>query len=357
MVTARTAFPLALALLSVVAAAPAPAHACTTFGFAKQRVMGKSYDWNTAAGLLMINPRGQSKSGAARSNSARWTSRYGSVTFNQYGRGFPNGGVNERGLAVEVMWLSSARYGAAKAGQKSVNELSFIQYLLDGAASVKAAIALARRVHVERTYARVHYMACDASGACATLEHVDGKLVVHSGASLPYAALTNNTYARSLHHFQHDKGRPLGGSSLARFVRAANRVTRARTHAAGSSARAVARAFAALDDVRNGSYSKWQIVYQLAGHPRVTYRPAGAAKALFSVDLGKLDFRCGADTPVIDLTGRVAGRAGRWIHGAAALNAKLVRRTLGKLGLPAPIIAQVAAYPRTLRCAKAARAR
>jgi choloylglycine hydrolase len=26
-----------------------------------------------------------------------WTSRYGSITFNQYGREFPSGGINEKG--------------------------------------------------------------------------------------------------------------------------------------------------------------------------------------------------------------------------------------------------------------------
>ncbi|MCA9669444.1 MAG: linear amide C-N hydrolase [Myxococcales bacterium] len=340
-------------VLLVALAAPSPAHACTTFGFRAQRVMGKSYDWHTAAGLLMVNPRGQSKSGAARASSARWTARYGSVTFNQYGRGFPNGGVNERGLAVEVMWLSSARFGAAAPGQRSVNELSFIQYLLDNAKDVTEAIAYARRVHVARTYARVHYMACDKGGACATFEHVAGRLVVHHShkkKSLPYAALTNHTYDRSLRYYKRAKANDSGMGSLARFARAAEHVQRAKALPARG---AVERAFATLDSVRNGSYSKWQIVYQLAGaKPRVSFRAAGARKRLFTVDLAKVDFRCGGESSVIDLTGSVSGKAGRWLSGANALNGKLVRATLGKLGLPAAIVAQVAAYPRTLRCAK-----
>ena len=41
---------------------------------------------------------------------ATWTAQYGSITFNQYGRELPTGGINEAGLVVESMALSEARY-------------------------------------------------------------------------------------------------------------------------------------------------------------------------------------------------------------------------------------------------------
>jgi penicillin V acylase-like amidase (Ntn superfamily) len=31
------------------------------------------------------------------------------VTFNQYGRNFPSGGMNEAGLVIELMWLEGSR--------------------------------------------------------------------------------------------------------------------------------------------------------------------------------------------------------------------------------------------------------
>ena len=39
-----------------------------------------------------------------------WTSKFGNVTFNQYGKEFPTGGMNENGLVIELMWLNEARY-------------------------------------------------------------------------------------------------------------------------------------------------------------------------------------------------------------------------------------------------------
>src|SRR5262249_57775137 len=44
----------------------------------------------------------------------------------------------------------------------------------------------------------IHYLVADASGDVATLEYLDGKLVVHRGATLPVRALTNSTYADSV---------------------------------------------------------------------------------------------------------------------------------------------------------------
>jgi len=69
----------------------------------KGRVLfGRNYDWNFGDGLIFVNKRGVAKtsSGSESPNPAKWISRYGSVTFNQYGRENPTGGMNEAGLVV-----------------------------------------------------------------------------------------------------------------------------------------------------------------------------------------------------------------------------------------------------------------
>ena len=82
----------------------APAWTCSTFlcGEGDSLYFGKNYDWNVEDGLLMVNKRGLQKSAAVRQHAASWTSKFGSVTFNQYGREWPSGGMNEAGLVVEV---------------------------------------------------------------------------------------------------------------------------------------------------------------------------------------------------------------------------------------------------------------
>ncbi len=41
-----------------------------------------------------------------------WTAVYGSISFNQYGKEFPTGGMNEKGLVVELMWLDETKFPA-----------------------------------------------------------------------------------------------------------------------------------------------------------------------------------------------------------------------------------------------------
>src|SRR5439155_16235802 len=131
---------------------------------------------------------------------ARWRSKYGSVTFNQFGRDHPMGGMNEQGLVVEVMWLRGTDYGKDGDPRPAVNELQFIQHLLDTAADVKEALAAAEKLRIARAHAEVHFLACDKGGACASLEYLGGALVTHAGAALPVPVLTNDTYARSVKH-------------------------------------------------------------------------------------------------------------------------------------------------------------
>ena len=116
------AVPTLLALLLALALA-APAPACTTFCLRDggRIVFGKNYDWSVGDGLLIVNKRGVARRADAAGDPrpASWVSRYGSVTFNQYGRDFPSGGMNERGLTIELMWLDGSRYPTRTAGRRS----------------------------------------------------------------------------------------------------------------------------------------------------------------------------------------------------------------------------------------------
>jgi len=74
--------------------------ACTTFCLKNKGevLFGKNYDWMIGHGMIFVNKRGVSKMSAAEKNPARWNSKYGSITFNQYGREAPSG-RHERGRA------------------------------------------------------------------------------------------------------------------------------------------------------------------------------------------------------------------------------------------------------------------
>src|SRR5438309_5840940 len=67
--------------------------ACTTFCLVgKGEVLfGRNYDWTIGDALLLVNKRGVAKTATIidSDNGAKWVSKYGSVTFNQYGRENP----------------------------------------------------------------------------------------------------------------------------------------------------------------------------------------------------------------------------------------------------------------------------
>lgn len=100
--------------------------ACSTFCLraGPHIVLGKNFDWYTGEGFLSINARHAKKTALVLSpeRPVQWTAAYGSVTFNQIGREFPFGGMNEVGLVVELLWLSETRYPPPDT-RPSLNEL------------------------------------------------------------------------------------------------------------------------------------------------------------------------------------------------------------------------------------------
>src|SRR6187399_2207527 len=119
------------------------ANPCTTFFLQHngQMVFGRNYDWVADAGIVCTNQRGLAKTSVKNpdGNTISWVSLYGSITFNQYGKEFPTGGMNEKGLVVELMWLDGTHY-PQKDQRPSVDVLQWIQYQLDNSGSVEEVI-------------------------------------------------------------------------------------------------------------------------------------------------------------------------------------------------------------------------
>ena len=330
--------------LMVSAALPRPAQACTTFMLSRGGVpvVGKSYDWYMGQGLVIVNKRGVAKQSLPvkpDDHPARWVSRHASVTFNQYGREFPAGGMNDAGLVVEVMWLDSSEYERAD-GRPVLNELQWIQYQLDSFATVAEMMAAAPALRVSPVYARVHYLACDRSGACAAFEHIGGKQVVTPGAR----ALTNHTYAESVAWAAKQGPPPSGAGSLPRFARAARQAE------AAPSGDPVTAAFTLLDGVR-WSESQWNIVYDPV-HLRVSFRTR-VSRAIKTLDLSKLDASCAKPPVLVDIDADAGGDvAGRLRPYDTSANRSLIERSVRRIRgqLPPGAVDMMVAYPAALAC-------
>lgn len=290
------------ALLSFTASA---ALACSTIvlGLPDRPLVAYSFDFDaTGAGFMIVNPKDATRRSIMEDTPAQWPVRHASVTFNQIGPGMPAAGMNTAGLVVTLMWNAKAAYGG-NAGAPAVNELEFIQRLLDTAGSVDEALASLDDMRIVGTVP-IHYLLADRSGGIAAITPGKSGLQVHTGKAMPHPALTNTSYAALLEEigafegFGGDRAIHTGDGtkdpgSLDRFAVAA-----LATRHAGPMPTA-ATAFGVLHDVAN-SETRWQIVFDPSAQ-RIAFRMAGKA-GVHHVDLADLDSRC-TDRPLsVDLS-------------------------------------------------------
>lgn len=288
-----------LTIVSCGLLASTMAFPCTTFVLqSKGRIyFGRNLDWDWENGLVIVNQRNVKKTAlvAPGHAPAKWTSKYGNVTFNQFGREKPFGGMNEAGLVVEQMTLFESKYPAPDS-RPEIDMLQWIQYQLDTSSNVAQVIATDEKIRLEQppVPVRIHYLVCDARGDCATIEFLDGKMVCHRGQELPYHVLANDNYEKSVayarsHPVPAGSSKPLeDAQSLSRFTYAAARVARFQP---GTPSQDLKYAFETLEQVRQGRGTVWQIVYDVSGR-QVHYRTRSNSQQR-TLEMKGLDFsRC-----------------------------------------------------------------
>jgi len=333
-----------------------PALACTTFCLKNKNevLFGKNYDWRIGDGLILVNKRGVDKEGADDTDAAKWVSKYGSVTFNQYGRENPSGGINEAGLVIELMWLDETQYPKVDARQ-AVDVLEWIQYNLDSYATVDEVVKNADKLRIVSDV-KLHYLVNDKAGNTATIEYLDGKLVAHSGASLPIPTLTNDTYDNSLSYLKKtDVKQAQGVGSLERFARAADR-TKAFDKKPLSEKEAVDYAFETLSNVAQPNYTQWSIVYdQKRG--KIYFRTLQSPQ-IRMIDTRMFEYACGSTVKLLDVNSKLGGDVTpQFVDYARAANRDLIERSFNGTeflkSLPGLVRNALAAYPEDFKCVAA----
>ncbi len=341
------------ALLLVFSAVDPGVPACTTFSLRTDEkvVFGRNYDFEIGDGLVLANRRGTERQGH-EDPGARWTARFGSLTFNQFGRDFPMGGMNEAGLVVELMWLDGTRYPAPD-GRPALGVLEWIQFQLDTARTVEDVLASDARVRIHGS-TPLHYLVSDAAGAAATIEFLGGRLVAHTGDRLPVVALTNDTYDDCLRYLRsrspEQQGSPaFAAGSLERFATAATLLA-AGAPATGSP---VDRAFAVLSRVAQRSSTRWSIVYDQTG--RTVHFRTDRNEARRTIRLDALDLSCASPVRMLDVHSGVSGDVSTRLEPyTPEANRDLVRRSYRGTSFlrdtPDAALDTVARHPDTSRC-------
>jgi penicillin V acylase-like amidase (Ntn superfamily) len=273
--------------------------ACSTFLLSKDGhyVFGRNYDWVSGNGMLVVNARGVQKTSLVGidEKTVSWTSKYGSISFNQFGKEFPHGGMNEKGLVIELMWLDGTGY-PAKDNRGALSELQWIQYQLDNCATVTDVIASDKTVRIENNNATpLHFLVADGSGKAATIEFINGKLVAHTGKELNQPVLTNTKYTDAVKQVAQNKSGGFEDNSVERFATACNLVKH--FSETKSDYNIVDYAFDILSEVAQGDYTKWKIVYDIS-KKEIYFTTGGNRKQL---SLSAFDFNCKTTSLYLDV--------------------------------------------------------
>jgi len=282
---------------------------CTSFcldnnGFA---VFGANYDNSKSRydGLVFVNKRNVSKSFHKTQSSGdhvAWTSKYGSVTFNFIASQTSWAGMNEVGLIIYSMRLQKGSKAPQPDKRPWILIHYWLQYMLDNFSTVEEILATDSTMRVASSGRIPHYLVSDRYGNCATVEFIDGKMVTHSGKSLPVKVLANTDYECSLREWndfvkQKKDGSPvlpMNGSSRGRFIGAA------KAGIAFKPTDSKTAVMSAFDILKRISYqTNWSIVFDAKN--LLVYFKTIVNPEIRMIDFHKLDFSCNTPVKLIDI--------------------------------------------------------
>ena len=302
------------------------AYSCTTV-FSNtnniSKVVARSTDlYISDEPLLRVQPRGANRSGEAGENSLAWKSKYGNVVVTAFHTNVVSDGINEKGLAAHILYLSESQYPTPTTSSKQISNLMWAQYVLDNFATVQEALDGTKDLQIIATKVKdrtwpIHLTVEDASGDSAIIEFVAGKLKVYHGKQ--YKVMTNepayNVQLTNLKRYQGFGGKlslPGDPDPLSRFVRASaflktltppdNQLQ----SIAGvlSVMRSAMVPFGAVDVSGNKTEDAWQTRWVTVADltNKVYYFNSTSTPNIVWIDLNKLDFTEQAKILMIDPT-------------------------------------------------------
>ncbi len=181
--------------------------------------------------MIIAEPRGMERSGETGKNALKWTSNYGNVVITAFHTNTVSDGINEKGLAVHLLYLTNTQYPIADKNKPSISNALWAQYILDNFSTVSDALKGTKNLPIIATEVHgttwpIHLAMEDATGDSAIIEFIQGKMQVHHGSN--YQIMTNepayNVQLANLKRYKGFGGKlPLPGDPdpLSRFVRVA----------------------------------------------------------------------------------------------------------------------------------------
>jgi len=300
------------------------AYPCTTVCLENndKKIVGTNFDFVEGSGFIFINKRGISKTALPapeqKTKPLKWTSQFGSATFNWWGREFPYTGINEEGLVISSLGLRLSNYPKINSSP-SIFSAQLVQYLIDNFKTVKEVIHALPELSVIPplgSLGKLHYFICDKSGGCAVIEYLNGEIICYTQKDLPVKVLTNTAYAKSLECLRSGNiPVPDHIASIDRFVRTAKALQEQTSEKKDLT---VERAFNTLDlthmgeitevegeKIRSYLATEWSIVYDI-DNLKVYYKTFNN-KNIRSFNISSFDFSCNTQVKFLDIRQDTSG--------------------------------------------------
>jgi choloylglycine hydrolase len=343
------------ALIILLAFISTSASPCTIFSLYpsnNQHWIGRTFDWTYGHGLIFTNKRNVTKQGLRllpTDVSGSWTSKYGSVTFNQFGQEFPVGGMNEAGVVIDSLELKSSIFPESDS-RNSLNELQFVQYILDNFSTIDSIMLELKNIRLSPVGAKLHYFVCDIK-KCMTIEFINGQLITHQVPNLPISSLANNTYEEHLIYSQDFI--TFGGTkpvvmdskeSQDRFVRSSYNAKFISQYEDPTQA-----IFNFLADVGTKN-NRWQIIYN-QDEKTITFRTTAKISLQRKIDLTKFDFNCQQVNQYFDLDSESEGPINSEFKiYDPEISYSIIKKSVEMQKLPLPLADRLAHYPSETYC-------
>lgn len=334
---------------------------CTTFFLsdANTKIFGRNYDFQIGKGLLMVNKKNTSKESPKdkSNNSLKWISQYGSVTFNQFGKEYPMGGMNEAGLVVELMWMDGTEYPEPDS-RPALNTLLWIQYQLDNFSTVQNVIDSDSKVRISKSSVPIHYLVADRNGNSAVIEFIGGKMVFRTESDMPFKVLANDFYSDGLEYLSKHKG--FGGTkeienspaSLNRFAATCKLI---KEFDFDGSVKPIDYSFNVLEKVSQPGHTQWSIVYDLH-NLKVSFRTKESEK-IKNLNFQNLDFSCSSPVKTFDVNSDNIGNVSQILADySQSDNYDLIKYSFNNVdflkGTAEETIKSLSAYSESFQCVK-----
>jgi penicillin V acylase-like amidase (Ntn superfamily) len=306
----RTLAAAVLCCLLLTCPLEGPSRACTSFVMDTPGgpIFGANLDlFIPGDGLVLLNRRGiakESVQSGTTGETAKWTSEYGSVTFNLAGRELVWGGMNEAGLVMSSMELRAGERPQPDE-RPAILDGNWGQYLLDTCSSIEEVIQTDSIVRVEDSNIPSHYLVSDADGNCVAVEYLDGEFVYYAGDDLPVKAMSNMRYDRALYAYERGGTRwwwSNPGQSAERFAACQ---ARSESFDPSSGTPAVNYAFGTLVYYVAAPHTKWNIVFDIAN--RDIWFRSDQSPTYKHISLNAFDFACDAPKLMLDVNASLEG--------------------------------------------------